>query len=100
MTSVTTNAIVLNKGLSFAKNKIGMAKEEIDLVKLARWSVLNYRNKICIKKGIRDAFDVPMVTDLVGMYLLSKLKVSTVEIDGELCSDDALFIIRNLLLDN
>lgn len=50
----------LNKALISAKNKVSITKKEIDIVKLARKFVLEYRNKIWIRKHTRNAFDVPM----------------------------------------
>lgn len=79
-----------------------MIKEGMNITKFARKSVFEYWNEICIRKDTGDAFYVPMglrdpvqVTDLVGMYILSKFNVSMPEVDGGLYRNDALFIIRS-----
>lgn len=44
------NEIVLNKVLIFAKYRVGLRTDEIEIIKLARISVLEYRNKLWIRK--------------------------------------------------
>lgn len=86
-----------------ARNKVDMTKDEIYIVKLAIKSVLEYRNKIWIRKDTRDSSEVPMgagdsaqTTDIVGLYVLSKFKRDIQEIDESLYKNDTLFTIRNL----
>lgn len=75
-----------------------MTREEINTVKQARMFVSVYMNTIWVRKDTRAAFDVTMgpengvwITSLIGLYILSKLKVSMLVIDSGLYRDDALF---------
>lgn len=43
----------INKVLIFAKVEIGKSAEEIDIIKLDMMSILEYRNKLWIKKDTR-----------------------------------------------
>lgn len=92
------NEIVLNTASLFTKNKVGLTVEEIEIIKIARISILEYRNKFWIRKDTRDGFELPkcapdsaQASDLVGIYLLYKLYEGMTEIGDDLYRDGALF---------
>ena len=93
---------LLMKALEFAKTFVSIDESEIKVIKHARKSLLFKDNSIWLKQGDNPLFDVTMgaydgaeACELVGLYLLHKLKsIKHVEKPG-LYRDDGLAIIRN-----
>ena len=91
---------LLNKSLIFAMKNSDLDRREVDVIKTARRTVINYKNKHWTRKDRPDEMDITMgardsaeITDLVGIYLLWKLKTRFPDIGGGLYRDDVLLTV-------
>ena len=91
----------LIQAINFAKEYTDIEEKDIRLIEHTCKTILTYNNKIWIKKDVNTLFDVPMgsffgaeLCDLVGLYILNRLKsiYNTNEIG--LYRDDGLAIIE------
>ena len=80
--SITKQHII--DAISFGQAYTNILKDEIDVILHAWKSVLFHKNKILCKSGSNSKFNVAMVSyhgaeicDLVGLFLLNKIKSST-----------------------
>ena len=93
---------LLMKALEFAKSFVNIDESDIKVIEHARKSLLFKDNSVWLKQGDNPLFDVTMgaydgaeACELVGLYLLYKLKsIKPVEKPG-LYRDDGLAIIRD-----
>ncbi|XP_029651259.1 putative uncharacterized protein DDB_G0279653 [Octopus sinensis] len=81
-------------------NRFLISKEEIDIVLLARKTIIEFEGKLWTRADTPNNFEIPMgssdsaeITDLVGAYLLKCIKREIPELQGGLYRDDALFVI-------
>ena len=90
------------KSFNFAAKFIDIDKQTMDIIQHARKSLLFHRNEIWIKKNnpdfdvIMGSFDGAEICELVGLFLLSKIKSRFTDINFGLYRDDGLGVTRNL----
>ena len=92
---------LLDKALEHAKSVTQISQEDLDIIELARKSLL-FSNNECWMKKSNDLFDVTMgawdgaeVCELVGLYLLGKISQFIPLSQVGLYRDDGLAVISN-----
>ena len=97
--SITRQHVV--DAISFGQTYTNISQDEIDVILHACKSVLLHKNKIWVKSQNNSTFDVAMgsyhgaeICDLVGLFMLNKIKSTTSLRDIGLYRDDGLGIIK------
>ena len=91
---------LLNKSLIFAMQNSNLNKNEVDVIRAARRTVIEYNNEYWSRKDRPEEMDITIgakdsaeITDLVGVYLLWKLGDELPDLGGGLYRDDVLLIV-------
>ena len=91
----------LKSVIEFARRFTSISDEEVNIIDHTCNSILTYNGSTWTKKDQDSTFDVPMgsyfcaeLCDLVGLYILDKLKKSYTPNQIGLYRDDGLAIIR------
>ena len=94
---------LFDKAIKFAAENIDheITQTDIDIIKNARKSILEFDGCRWTKKNedfdiTMGAYDGAQITDLVGLYILNKLKTEIPEIDFGLYRDDGLGIHKRI----
>ena len=97
--NITRN--VLHQAIAFAKSFTTIQEHEVDIIMHSCKTVLRYDGSTWIKKNNPDAFDIPMgslhgaeVCELIGLYLLDKMKKIVYPGTYGLYRDDGLMVVR------
>ena len=93
---------ILDNAVNFAKEHITITTEQLRTIKHCRKSLLFSNNEAWKKKGTHECFDVTMgsfdgaeTCELVGLYILSRLRELTPTGNTGLYRDDGLMVLRN-----
>ena len=89
--------------VNYAKTICDVSDEQMSLILQARKTLLFHNDEAWVKKNADEDFDVPMgcfdgaeVCELVGCYILNKIKRIMNPNDVGLYRDDGLGVLRNL----
>ena len=84
----------------FARKNSDLNRKEIDVIRAARRTVIEYNSEYWSRKDRPDEMDITIgakdsaeITDLVGVYLLWKLGEEFPKLGGGLYRDDILLIV-------
>lgn len=92
---------LLDKAILFAKGLTRVSRQDIEIIKQTRKSLLFSNDEVWVKKGDNELFDVTMgsfdgaeVCELVGLYLLDKLALLLGKENVGLYRDDGLAVVN------
>lgn len=73
--------VLLKRALLYATNKTRLNRQETNIIRLARKTVIQFQGKYWTRKDTMGRFVIPLggsdsaeITDLVGLFLLMKIK--------------------------
>lgn len=96
------NPTILNYTLIFAKKYTPFSMKEINIILTVHKSVINFNNKLWVRKDIPNSFNISMgvtdsvqIIDIKGIYSLANIQDEFSELMGVLYKDDALFVVKN-----
>ena len=91
---------LFNESIEFANSLVTIGKEDIDIIRHARKSLLFYKDSVWCKRNDKNLFDVPQgsfdsaeLCDLVGLFMLSKMSNFVKKKDIGLYRDDGLAVM-------
>ena len=91
----------LMKAITFAKKFVDILDSDVDIILHSCKTVLQYNNNVWVKKNNHDNFDVPMgsfhgaeLCELIGLYMLEKLKGVFDEGNYGIYRDDGLAVVH------
>ena len=97
--SITRKALL--QAVDFAKRLTDISKDEVDIITNSCKTVLYYDGSIWIKNDNPDTFDIPMgslhgaeICELIGLYILDKMKNIVQSGAYGLYRDDGLMVVR------
>lgn len=99
----SVNPSVLNSALIFAKNRTLLSMRETKAILAARKSVIEFDNKLWIRKETPNCFDMTMgslnaaqLNDEVGIYLLHMISLEFLDIKEGIYRGDAPFLVKKI----